>query len=114
MKLKVKIDKMRKVQFENLYENIVNSDALQSLRHIDSSSKSSTIEELDFNLDDCLVDNDSLLSLQGQEKWSSVRICDSKKNSVKVENHVSTHSNLNLNGLHQKEVKEVKLKIYNV
>lgn len=36
---------------------------------------------------------------QGQEKWSSVRITDSKKNSVKVENHVSIHSNLNLNGL---------------
>ena len=36
---------------------------------------------------------------QGQEKWSSVRITDSKKNSIKVENHVSIHSNLNLNGL---------------
>lgn len=103
-----------KVQFENLYENIVNSVALQSLRHIDSSSKSSTIEDLYFNLDECLDDNDSLFSLQGQEKWSSVRICDSKKNSVKVENHVSIHSNLNLNGLHQKEVKEVKMKMHHV
>lgn len=37
--------------------------------------------------------------LKGQEKWSSVRITDSKKNSIKVENHVSIHSNLNLNGL---------------
>lgn len=39
------------------------------------------------------------MSEQGQEKWSSVRITDSKKNSIKVENHVSIHSNLNLNGL---------------
>ena len=51
---------------------------------------------------------------QGQEKWSSVRITDSKKNSIKVENHVSIHSNLNLNGLcperEQKGLgKEVKL-----
>jgi hypothetical protein len=38
-------------------------------------------------------------SLKGQEKWSSVRITDSKKNSIKIENHVSIHSNLNLNGL---------------
>lgn len=38
-------------------------------------------------------------SLKGQEKWSSVRITDSKKNSIKVENLVSIHSNLNLNGL---------------
>lgn len=36
---------------------------------------------------------------KGQEKWSSVRITDSKKNPIKVENHVSIHSNLNLNGL---------------
>lgn len=37
---------------------------------------------------------------QGQEKWSSVRITESKKNSMKVENHIqSVHSNLNLNGL---------------
>lgn len=36
---------------------------------------------------------------QGQEKWSSVRITDTKKSSIKVENHVSIHSNLNLNGL---------------
>ncbi|XP_070497645.1 voltage-gated inwardly rectifying potassium channel KCNH6 isoform X5 [Chironomus tepperi] len=35
---------------------------------------------------------------QGQEKWSSVRITE-KKNSIKVENHISIHSNLNLNGL---------------
>lgn len=49
--------------------------------------------------------------IKGQEKWSSVRITDSKKNSIKVENHVSTHSNLNLNGLDQKGLgKEVKLK----
>ncbi|CAG9800325.1 unnamed protein product [Chironomus riparius] len=34
----------------------------------------------------------------GQEKWSSVRITE-KKNSIKVENHISIHSNLNLNGL---------------
>ncbi|EDS26025.1 conserved hypothetical protein [Culex quinquefasciatus] len=37
---------------------------------------------------------------QAQEKWSSVRLSsDSKKNQIKVENHISTHSNLNLNGL---------------
>ncbi|EAT47290.1 AAEL001578-PA, partial [Aedes aegypti] len=37
---------------------------------------------------------------EAQEKWSSVRLSsDSKKNQVKVENHISTHSNLNLNGL---------------
>jgi hypothetical protein len=36
--------------------------------------------------------------LKGQEKWSSVRITE-KKNSIKVENHISIHSNLNLNGL---------------
>lgn len=37
---------------------------------------------------------------QGQEKWSSVRITESKKNSMKIENHIqSVHSNLNLNGL---------------
>lgn len=40
---------------------------------------------------------------QGQEKWSSVRITDSKKNSIKVENHISVHSNLNLNGLISQE-----------
>lgn len=40
-----------------------------------------------------------VMSEQGQEKWSSVRITDSKKNPIKVENHVSIHSNLNLNGL---------------
>lgn len=40
---------------------------------------------------------------QGQEKWSSVRITDSKKNSIKVENHISVHSNLNLNGLLSQE-----------
>ncbi|XP_050073499.1 potassium voltage-gated channel subfamily H member 7 isoform X4 [Anopheles maculipalpis] len=35
-----------------------------------------------------------------QEKWSSVRLSsDSKKNQIKIENHISTHSNLNLNGL---------------
>lgn len=45
---------------------------------------------------------------QGQEKWSSVRITDSKKNSIKVENHVSIHSNLNLNGLCDQTGKEVK------
>uniref|UniRef100_A0A8D8F530 Potassium voltage-gated channel subfamily H member 2 n=1 Tax=Culex pipiens TaxID=7175 RepID=A0A8D8F530_CULPI len=39
-------------------------------------------------------------NLQAQEKWSSVRLSsDSKKNQIKVENHISTHSNLNLNGL---------------
>lgn len=38
--------------------------------------------------------------MKGQEKWSSVRItADSKKSSLKVENHISVHSNLNLNGL---------------
>jgi P pilus assembly chaperone PapD len=48
--------------------------------------------------------NPSLVSLphhnamQSQEKWSSVRITE-KKNSMKVENHISIHSNLNLNGL---------------
>ena len=36
---------------------------------------------------------------KGQEKWSSVRITDPKKNTIKVENHISVHSNLNLNGL---------------
>lgn len=36
--------------------------------------------------------------MKGQEKWSSVRITE-KKNSMKVENHISVHSNLNLNGL---------------
>lgn len=36
--------------------------------------------------------------LKGQEKWSSVRITE-KKNSMKIENHISVHSNLNLNGL---------------
>ncbi|XP_055611210.1 potassium voltage-gated channel subfamily H member 7-like isoform X3 [Uranotaenia lowii] len=37
---------------------------------------------------------------QAQEKWSSVRLSsDAKKSQVKVENHISTHSNLNLNGL---------------
>lgn len=37
---------------------------------------------------------------QGQEKWSSVRITENKKNSIKIENHIqSVHSNLNLNGL---------------
>lgn len=36
---------------------------------------------------------------QGQEKWSSVRITDANKNTIKVENHVSIHSNLSLNGL---------------
>lgn len=44
---------------------------------------------------------------KGQEKWSSVRIADSKKSSLKVENHVSIHSNLSLNGLEQKQGKEV-------
>uniref|UniRef100_A0A182QHT3 Ion transport domain-containing protein n=1 Tax=Anopheles farauti TaxID=69004 RepID=A0A182QHT3_9DIPT len=39
-------------------------------------------------------------NLQAQEKWSSVRLStDSKKNQIKIENHISTHSNLNLNGL---------------
>jgi hypothetical protein len=52
---------------------------------------------------------------QGQEKWSSVRITDSKKNSIKVENHISMHSNLNLNGLIAQDAnrglgKEVKRK----
>ncbi|KAG5678050.1 hypothetical protein PVAND_007754 [Polypedilum vanderplanki] len=41
-------------------------------------------------------------NLQGQEKWSSVRITE-KKNSMKVENHISVHSNLNLNGLMSQE-----------
>lgn len=51
--------------------------------------------------------------LKGQEKWSSVRITDSKKNSIIVENLVSIHSNLNLNGLDQKgSGKEVKQSIY--
>lgn len=53
------------------------------------------------------------MSEQGQEKWSSVRITDSKKNPIKVENHVSIHSNLNLNGLCPSDQKgignEVKL-----
>lgn len=46
------------------------------------------------------------LQLQGQEKWSSVRITDSKKSSMKVENHISVHSNLNLNGLLAQEHKQ--------
>lgn len=46
-------------------------------------------------------------NLKGQEKWSSVRIADSKNNSLKIENHVSIHSNLSLNGLEQKQGKEV-------
>lgn len=48
---------------------------------------------------------------KGQEKWSSVRITDSKKNPTKVENHISIHSNLNLNGLCPDQIglgKEVK------
>jgi hypothetical protein len=50
-------------------------------------------------------------NLKGQEKWSSVRITDSKKNSIKVENHVSIHSNLNLNGLDQKGLGKEVMKI---
>lgn len=53
---------------------------------------------------------------QGQEKWSSVRITESKKNSMKIENHISVHSNLNLNGLiaqdHIGLGKEVNLNVY--
>lgn len=42
----------------------------------------------------------SAVTSQAQEKWSSVRLSsDSKKNQIKIENHISTHSNLNLNGL---------------
>lgn len=52
---------------------------------------------------------------QGQEKWSSVRITESKKNSMKIENHISVHSNLNLNGLIAQDIglgKEVNLSVY--
>lgn len=47
----------------------------------------------------CLIISLLMSEPKGQEKWSSVRITDAKKNSMKVENHVSIHSNLNLNGL---------------
>lgn len=88
-----------------MLENVKNSSNASSTRHIDSDS---SVENLDENSCDYLEIQESLSSLlKGQEKWSSVRICDSNKNSVKVENHVSIHSNLNLNGLHPKEVKEV-------
>ena len=52
---------------------------------------------------------------QGQEKWSSVRITESKKNTMKVENHISVHSNLNLNGLIAQDIglgKEVNLSVF--
>lgn len=35
---------------------------------------------------------------QATEKWSSVRLSSDSKNKMKVENHISVHSNLNLNG----------------
>lgn len=87
-------------------EKVKMSSDVPSLRHIDSDSSHADQEE---KFSDYLDIHKSLsfLLLKGQEKWSSVRICDSNKNSVKVENHVSIHSNLNLNGLHPKEVKEV-------
>uniref|UniRef100_A0A1B0CAV1 Cyclic nucleotide-binding domain-containing protein n=2 Tax=Lutzomyia longipalpis TaxID=7200 RepID=A0A1B0CAV1_LUTLO len=37
-------------------------------------------------------------NLQATEKWSSVRLSTDSRNKVKIENHISTHSNLNLNG----------------
>lgn len=89
-----------KIEKENL-KIVLDSS---SLRHIDSTS---SVDKLSDDLNDYLENGEYLSLLQGQEKWSSVRICDSKKNSVKIENHVSIHSNLNLNGLHPKEVKEV-------
>lgn len=46
-----------------------------------------------------------MIQHQSQEKWSSVRITESKKSSMKVENHISVHSNLNLNGLITQEHK---------
>lgn len=57
---------------------------------------------------ECLIK--IMSDLKGQEKWSSVRITDAKKSAVKVENHISIHSNLNLNGLegHGGLGKEVK------
>lgn len=75
---------------------------------------SAFIPNLEFEIPQSKVKSFSYPCLKskfkGQEKWSSVRITDSKKNSMKVENHVSIHSNLNLNGLDQKGIgKEVKI-----
>lgn len=60
---------------------------------------------------------------QATEKWSTVRVgSDCKNKTMKVENHLSMHSNLNLNGFGStsdraqtakhigKEVKKIKTK----
>lgn len=36
--------------------------------------------------------------LKATEKWSSICLSAASKNQVAVENHISVHSNLNLNG----------------
>lgn len=36
--------------------------------------------------------------IQATEKWSSVRLSGGSKNKLKFENHISTHSNVDLNG----------------
>ena len=46
----------------------------------------------------CHTNTHAHVYTQATEKWSSVRLSSDSKNKMKVENHVSVHSNLNLNG----------------
>uniref|UniRef100_A0A336LKW6 CSON009168 protein n=1 Tax=Culicoides sonorensis TaxID=179676 RepID=A0A336LKW6_CULSO len=54
-----------------------------------------------YLMDNSLTSPDGIFDMNGQEKWSSVRLnSDSNKNTAQiVENHISTTSTVNLNGL---------------